>query len=137
MDKPHSTRSQLYYKKRKARNRARKAANQLSYVPEKHKQSFTRALRNKLKNRHIPSSKSAKMPGESLLFGSFNIQGLDLDAYNAVQDILQEKKFDVGKNSKTIFMNFESNQVLAISETKSRGDNPIDIPRIPNYECWR
>ena len=62
MDKPHSTRSQLYYKKRKARNRARKAANQLSYVPEKHKQSFTRALRNKLKNRHIPPSKNAKMP---------------------------------------------------------------------------
>ena len=36
------------------------------------------------------------MQEEFLHFGSFNIQGLDLDAFTAVQDILEEKRFDVG-----------------------------------------
>ena len=96
MDRPQSKRSRLNQKKRQAKDRARKAESRLPYEPEQPRRKFTRQLRNNLKSKTLAANTSSHMQEEFLHFGSFNIQGLDLDAFTAVQDILEEKRFDVG-----------------------------------------
>ena len=72
---------------------ARKAENLL---PEKPRQKITRQLRNELETKNLAANTSSQMQEECLHFGSFKIQGLDLDAFTAVQDILEEKRVDAG-----------------------------------------
>ena len=35
-------------------------------------------------------------PEDTLLFGSFNVDGLDLDNFDAIKTVLELNKFDVG-----------------------------------------
>ena len=75
-----------------------KIIGKLTYVPEKHKQKFVRGLRQKLAQKPPPKPPTPSPSPTSLKIGSININGLDLEATWAVQELLSEHNFDVSKN---------------------------------------
>ena len=72
-----------------------KIIDKLTYVPERHKQKFVNKLRQKLAQKPSLKPSSNQQPSSSLKIGSININGLDLEAHWAVQELLNEHKFDV------------------------------------------
>ena len=63
-----------------------KIMDRLTYSPKKHKQRKIREMRERLQRKALlPASK----------FGSFNVNGLDLEACWAVQQLLDKRGFDV------------------------------------------
>ena len=83
-----------------AKNRkadSRKIVGRIAYNPIKHKQKKVRAMREKLQKRDVPGVPPDPDPTESLKFGSFNVNGLDLEAAWAVENILKNRGFDVIK----------------------------------------
>ena len=86
-------RSKLRYKKRTGR-----LIDRLTYCPAKHKQKFTKHLRGKLQARSQVLPDPEPCPASSLKFGSININGLDLEASWAVNQLLQNRGYDVRFN---------------------------------------
>ena len=87
---------------------SRKIINKLTYNPAKHKQKRTKEARLLLQQRVIPNPKPV-LPTTTIKFGSFNVNGLDLEAAWAVGELLQQKGFDVKiylYKLKTKFTNF-------------------------------
>ena len=83
---------------RRARTRIRMRTNKIldkiTYKPEKHKQKFRKALRKKLQNR--PDAPSIpKENVEFIKFGSFNINGIDVESNLAIEKILEQEDLDV------------------------------------------
>jgi UDP-N-acetylenolpyruvoylglucosamine reductase len=97
MDKPHSKREQASYKKRKSKTQTNKILDRLTFSLKKHKQKVTRKLRQKLQQKTLPSSTPVSSP-TTLKFGSFNVNGLDLEASWAVEELLRKHGFDVRFN---------------------------------------
>ena len=58
------------------------------------KQSATRNLRAKLQQKNIPKTIPASL-SPKLKFGSFNVNGLDIEAAWAVEQLLTKRGFDV------------------------------------------
>ena len=83
-------------KRRKADSR--KIVGRITYNPAQHKQKKVRALREKLRERDVPEGLPATSPAETIKFGSFNVNGLDLEAAWAVEKLLKDRGFDVNKN---------------------------------------
>ena len=87
--------------KNRRRDRPRKPPSKmiverLTYDPSKHKQHKTRALRQKLQDN--PPAQNSPLPPPTLLkFGSFNVNGLDVEAAWAVEQLLHGRGFDVRK----------------------------------------
>ena len=81
----------LYFKKRTAKN-----LDRITYSPEKHKQRFVKKLRRKLATRVDPDEKTIPASPTSIKFGSININGLDLEASWAVDQLLTTRGYDVG-----------------------------------------
>ena len=73
----------------------RKIVGRITYNPVKHKQHKVKALRRKLQEKNIPSTPTAKVPPKKLKFGSFNINGLDVEAAWAIDKLVKERGFDV------------------------------------------
>ena len=71
-----------------------KLLDRLTYCPNKHKQKFTRNLRQKLQRKLAIKEKTPE-PSSSLKFGSFNVNGLDLEASWAVEQLIFTRGFDV------------------------------------------
>ena len=94
MDKTHSARRNLSYKNRKSKPQTNKILDRITFSPQKHKQKVTRKLREKLQQKTLPTPTSPK-PKTTLKFGSFNVNGLDLEASWAVEQILKNRGFDV------------------------------------------
>ena len=80
--------------KRHSLVRTNKIVDRLTFNPKKHKQKFVKKLRQKLSLRVAPK-KSSPSPITSLKFGSINVNGLDLEATWAVEQLLTIHKFDV------------------------------------------
>ena len=88
-------RNRQYSQTRKHKVRTTKLVDKLTYNPKKHKQKITRKLRQNLQSRPLPIISPVATP-TSLKFGSFNVNGLDIEASWAVDQLLTERGFDVG-----------------------------------------
>ena len=101
----------------------------LLYEPQKHMQKFTKALRQNIQvtgNGNVTATPSTSQR-DALKFGSININGLGI-----VTGGHQEPDFYTQLGCKLQYIrpqfNFICHQVLAISETKLRSDQPgLDI----------
>ena len=79
---------------RHGKKRTSKIIDRLTYSPKKHKNKKRREMTEKLQamghpKDHIPVIK------ETLKFGSFNVNGLDIEARWAVEQIINTRGFDV------------------------------------------
>ena len=92
MDKHNARSRELFRHRHKARTN--KILDRITYSPKKHKQKVTRKLRQDLRTKNLPPDKSTT-PSTSLKYGSFNINGLDLEASWAVEELLNRRGFDV------------------------------------------
>jgi hypothetical protein len=92
--KTNSKRHSLHFKNRDKKPQTNKIIDRITYNPETHKQKVTRNLRQKLQRKKIPQPNQA-LPPTSLKFGSFNINGLDLETCWAVKELLTKRGFDV------------------------------------------
>jgi hypothetical protein len=104
MDKTPSLRSQKYHKKRNSKTQNNKILDGLTFSPQKHKQKVIRKLRQNLQQKTLPTPTQPK-PKPTLKFESFNVNGLDLEASWAVEQLLTKRGFDV-KSSKIVFLIF-------------------------------
>jgi hypothetical protein len=81
-----------------------KIIDRLTYSPQKHKQKFTSKLRAHLQSQAHTVTVPDAPPPQSIKFGSININGLDLEANWAIEELITKKKFDVThKNLKKQF----------------------------------
>ena len=91
MERTHSKRRKLEYKRR--RNKRIAAKQTKAQLSTRHK--FSRELRKKLRAPNVQQP-PPDPPEDTLLFGSFNVDGLDLDNFDAIKTVLELNKFDVG-----------------------------------------
>ena len=92
-----------YFMEHKARHKAKtkpkiqttKLMDRLTYNPKKHKQRKVRDMRERLQRKAPPPVSKPLPPPTKLKFGSFNVNGLDLEASWAVQQLLDKRGFDV------------------------------------------
>ena len=80
--------------KRYIKKRTRKIIDRLTYSPKKHKNKERRQLLERMRDKNkqnieVPVTK------DTLKFGSFNVNGLDIEARWAVEQILDIRGFDV------------------------------------------
>ena len=94
-NKNHSRRDKTRYHKR--RNAGNKILDRLTYNPARHKQRKVKEMRQRLQQKSISSPKPAKI-SPKMKFGSFNVNGLSVDASWAVQQLLKDRNFDVRSN---------------------------------------
>ena len=80
-----------YYKRHYS---SKKVVDRLTYNPVKHKQRKTRELREKLQQKTLPLPKPL-VPTTKMKFGSFNVNGLIVEATWAVQKLIETQDFDV------------------------------------------
>ena len=90
--KPQDRNARLVRKR--AKIQTNKIMDRLTFNPKKHKQKKVKGLREKLqqRDREDPGPLSVKT---SLKFGSFNINGLDLETAWAVGELVKKHGFDV------------------------------------------
>ena len=95
MDPPKSfnRRSTQKFHHRKADSR--KILSRITYNPKKHKQKKTKSLRKQLQQKECQASPSITHVSDTLKFGSFNVNGLDVEAAWAVEKLLKDRGFDV------------------------------------------
>ena len=74
-----------------------KLVDRLTYSPKKHKQKFANKLRSKLQNKAAQPKQLSEVIPESLIFASFNVNGLSLETTWAVEQLLKERNYDVSK----------------------------------------
>ena len=83
-------------RKRGKKTNTNKIVGRLTYSPQKHKQQYTRRLRKDLQSKtHTPSAPAT--PPVTIKFGSININGLDMEAGWAIEQLITKKKLDVSK----------------------------------------
>ena len=75
--------------------RTNKIRYRLTYVPQKHKQKFKNNLRQKLATRAPSKPPKVTPPKTKIKVGSINLNGLDLEASWAVEQILTKHDLDV------------------------------------------
>ena len=81
----------------RCKTRTNKVLDRITYNPAKHKNKNVRELRQKLQKK-VVKPQVPKEPATTLKFGSLNINGLDLEAGWAVEQLLTTKGFDVRNN---------------------------------------
>ena len=95
---PPSTKKRNAQRAKRRKADSRKIVGRITYNPAQHKQKKVRALREKLQERDVHEVLPAPSPPETIKFGSFNVNGLDLEAAWAVERLLKDRGFDVKKN---------------------------------------
>ena len=91
---PKNIRNQHHISKRHHRARTNKLLDRLTYSPNKHMAKKTKDLRKKLQAKTLPVSLPIT-PLKSLKFGSFNVNGLDIESSWAVEQLLNRRGYDV------------------------------------------
>ena len=81
---------------KRVKMRSAKLMDRLTFSPNKHKQKVTRKMRQDLQKKKISAARPA-LPKTTIKFGSFNVNGLDLETSWAVEELLKEHGFDVTK----------------------------------------
>ena len=83
-------------RKREKKANTNKIVGRLTYSPIKHKQQYTQKLRKDLQSK--PATVPVPVaPSVTIKFGSININGLDMEAGWAVEQLIAKKKLDVSK----------------------------------------
>ena len=95
MDQKRSARNDNHFKKRKAKIKTNKILDRLTFNPQKHKKKMTRKPREKLQLRPEPRPAPTTQHLTTIKFGSFNVNGLDLDSTWTVEQLLSSRGFDV------------------------------------------
>ena len=103
MDREHTARLRKRYKKRKTKATTNKLIDRLTFNPQKHKQKVTRKLRQTLQRKTLPTPAPATESITTLKFGSFNVNGLDLEALWTVEQLLS-RGFDVISSNPLYFL---------------------------------
>ena len=85
-------------RKREKKTNTNKIVGRLTYSPQKHKQQYTRRLRKDLQSK-TPTPSAPATPPVTIKFGSININGLDMEAGWAVEQIIAKKNLDVSYKS--------------------------------------
>ena len=80
--------------KNKARIQTNKIMDRLTFNPKKHKQKKVKGLRQKLQQKALADLKP-RSEKTSMKFGSFNLNGLDLETAWAVKELVSKHGFDV------------------------------------------
>ena len=105
MDTHHVPRNCRHYKSRKNKPRTNKILDRLTFSPKKHKQKVSRKLRQNLQQRPATATPSTSIPSPTLKLGSMNVNGLDLEASWAVEQLLTTRDFDVSITCNNILEN--------------------------------
>ena len=80
--------------KRFIKKRTSRIIDRLTYSPNKHKNKKVRKLRERMRAKSVQNSE-VPVTKDTLKFGSFNVNGLDIEARWAVEQILHNRGFDV------------------------------------------
>ena len=80
--------------KRHVRKRTSRIIDRLTYSPKKHKNKKVRKLREKMRAKDKQTD-DVPVTRDTLKFGSFNVNGLDIEARWAVEQLLESRDFDV------------------------------------------
>ena len=101
----HTARNSMHHKARTIKDndrgpkrttlRTAKIQDRLTYCPQKHKQKFVKGLRKKISIRSPQNPQTPFPDRKTLRVGSININGLDLEATWAVEQILANHELDV------------------------------------------
>ena len=96
MDKSNGrVRGQLYHKSRQRKLQTNKVVDRITFNPKIHKQKIRRKMREELQLRKDKEPQIMKPPSPSIKFGSFNINGLDMETSWAVEELVKKHGFDV------------------------------------------
>ena len=81
---------------KRAKAQTNKIVSKLTYSPAKHKNKVIKHMRLRLQEKamHAPAP---PQPKTVLKFGSFNVNGLDMEVSWAVHQLIQKRGFDVIK----------------------------------------
>ena len=99
--KDKNTKKHNYFLKRNTKPQTNKIINKLTYNPAKHKQKFVKKLRQQLQEK-TPTVTKIPEPPTSLTFGSFNVNGLDLEASWAAEELIKKRGLDVSNLSQIL-----------------------------------
>ena len=80
--------------KTRARIQTNKIMDRLTFNPKKHKQKKVKGLRQKLQQKALADQKPS-IEKTSMKFGSFNLNGLDLETGWAAEELVSKHGFDV------------------------------------------
>ena len=83
---------------RKVRFKTNKILDRITYNPTQHKDKAKKLLRKTLQQRIQKPPPAVQAPPTTLTLGSINVNGLDLEAGWAVEQLLVTKDFDVSIN---------------------------------------
>ena len=85
-------------KLRQAKKRTTRIIDRITYSPNKHKNREKRETRKKLLEKVQPDFMQSEPIKPTIKFGSFNVNGLDLEAEWAINQILITRNFDVSEH---------------------------------------
>ena len=115
-----------------------KIIDRLTYNPIKHKQKIVKKLGQKLAQKPPQKTPSPPLPQSSLKLGAININGLDIEANWAVEQLLNDHKLDVSlEYNLQKHIHNKNIKVLAVSETFGRSDQHSILTPIPGYSSWK
>ena len=97
----------------KRHNAGNRIIDRLTYNPAKHKQRKVKEMREKLQQKSLSPPKPTKI-SPKMKFGSFNVNGLSVDASWAVQQLLNDRNFDVRSNKIYLKISKEYSLVIKI-----------------------
>ena len=83
------------YAKNRPKAQTNKLVSRITYNPQKHKNLKVRQMREKLQQREAIKEPPISLPKTQVKFGSFNVNGLDMEVGWAIQQLLQTRGFDV------------------------------------------
>ena len=87
-------RPKVPHNERRAKKRTTKIVDRLTYSPKKHKKKEVREMKKKLQAKEVPKI-TPSINSQTLKFGTFNINGLDLEAGWAVEKLITNRGIDV------------------------------------------
>ena len=84
-----------HFKSRQKKLQTNKVLDRITFNPNIHKQKNLKKMRQALQQREIQEPQSTRPVSPSIKFGSFNINGLDIETSWAVGELLKKHEFDV------------------------------------------
>ena len=102
----------------------------MTYNPDKHKQKEIKQMRLNLRRKPSPPTKQKCPPPTTMKFGSMNVNGLDLEAGWAVQQLLKNRGFNVSNLKIGNYMYF----ICFMNNSNQIQNTKVTIMYSPR--CW-
>ena len=81
--------------KRHSKKRTGRIIDRLTYCPNKHKNKKVEGMRRRQLQAKVPTPPKPPANKYTLKFGSFNVNGLDIEARWAIEQLVNTRGFDV------------------------------------------